>query len=87
MLHEVFTRYKKIITVEDGAIKGGVGSAVLEFMADNNYTAQVKRLGIPDSFIEHGEQKELYEECGFSPNAIADTVIELLQEKKKALIS
>lgn len=87
MLHEVFTRYKKIITVEDGTIVGGMGSAVLEFMADNGYQAQVKRLGIPDNFIEHGEQNELYEECGFSPRAISKTVIELLSEKAKSLVS
>lgn len=87
LLHEVFTRYKKIITVEDGTIVGGIGSAVLEFMADNGYQAQVKRLGIPDNFIEHGEQNELYEECGFSPKQIAKTVIELISEKAKSLVS
>jgi 1-deoxy-D-xylulose-5-phosphate synthase len=87
LLHEVFTRYKKVITIEDASIMGGMGSAVLEFMADHNYSAQVKRLGIPDHFIEHGEQSELYEECGFSPKAIATTVIELLQEKKNSMVS
>ncbi len=87
LLHEVFTRYNKVITVEDGTIVGGIGSAVLEFMADNGYRAQVKRLGIPDNFIEHGEQNELYEECGFSPKQIAKTVIELLSEKAKSLVS
>ncbi len=76
MLHEVFSRYKKIITVEDGCIQGGVGSAVLEFMADNNYNAQVKRLGIPDEYIEHGEQSELWAECGYDANAIKLAVIE-----------
>jgi 1-deoxy-D-xylulose-5-phosphate synthase len=70
MLHEVFTNYKKVITVEDGCIQGGVGSAVLEFMADHNYSAQVKRLGIPDEYIEHGEQAELWAECGYDANAI-----------------
>lgn len=87
LLHEVFTRYKKIITVEDGTIVGGIGSAVLEFMADNGYQAQVKRLGIPDNFIEHGEQNELYEECGFSPKQIAETVVELVSEKKNFKVS
>lgn len=87
MLHEVFTRYNKVITVEDGTIVGGMGSAVLEFMADNGYRSQVKRLGIPDNFIEHGEQNELYEECGFSPDQIAKTVLELLSEKAKSLVS
>lgn len=74
LLHEVFSKYKKIITVEDGCIQGGVGSAVLEFMADHNYTAQVKRLGIPDEYIEHGEQAELWAECGYDANAIVEEV-------------
>ena len=82
LLHEVFSKYKKVITVEDGCIMGGMGSAVLEFMADNNYQAQLIRLGIPDKWIEHGEQTELYEECGFSPAKIAETVIEILKDKK-----
>jgi 1-deoxy-D-xylulose-5-phosphate synthase len=87
LLHEVFSRYSKIITVEDGTIVGGIGSAVLEFMADNGYQAQVKRLGIPDHFIEHGEQKELYEECGFSPKDIAATTVEILQTKSNSKVS
>jgi 1-deoxy-D-xylulose-5-phosphate synthase len=87
LLHEVFSRYTKIITVEDGTILGGMGSAVLEFMADNGYQAQVKRLGIPDEFIEHGEQKELYEECGFSPEEIAAATAELLSTKSKSKVS
>ena len=60
-----------------------MGSAVLEFMADNNYSAIVKRLGIPDEFIEHGEQNELYTECGFSPEQIAKTTKEILTETQK----
>jgi 1-deoxy-D-xylulose-5-phosphate synthase len=80
MLHEVFSRFDKVITVEDGCIQGGMGSAVLEFMADAGYRAKVKRLGIPDQFIEHGEQKELYAECGFSPSQIATTALSLIKE-------
>jgi 1-deoxy-D-xylulose-5-phosphate synthase len=83
MLHEVFSKFKKVITVEDGCIMGGMGSAVLEFMADNNYSAQVIRLGIPDQFIEHGEQPELYQECGFSPDEIAKAIREVLTESSK----
>jgi len=79
----VFSTFKHVITVEDGCIMGGMGSAVIEFMADHNYSAKVVRLGIPDKFIEHGEQAELYEECGFSPNQIAEAVIEILKEKKE----
>jgi 1-deoxy-D-xylulose-5-phosphate synthase len=74
MLHDVFKKFKKIITVEDGCLMGGFGSAVLEFMADNNYSAQVVRLGIPDRIVEHGEQIELQTECGFDPISIAKTV-------------
>jgi 1-deoxy-D-xylulose-5-phosphate synthase len=79
MLHEVFVLYKKIITVEDGCIQGGFGTAVLEFMADNTYTADVKRLGIPDRVVEHGEQIELHRECGFDPDGIEKAVIEMLE--------
>ena len=74
LLHEVFTKYNKVITVEDGCIEGGMGSAILEFMADNNYNAEVVRLGIPDQFIEHGEQPELWAECGYDANGIAEQV-------------
>ncbi len=77
LLHQVFKRFKKIITIEDGCLKGGFGSAVLEFMADHNYSAEVIRLGVPDRFIEHGTQKELYRECGYDAQAITDTVKKL----------
>ena len=79
LLHEVFANYKKIITIEDGCIQGGFGSAVLEFMGDNNYQAEVRRLGIPDRVVEHGEQIELQRECGFDPDGIERTVIEILE--------
>jgi len=78
LLHEIFTKFDKIITLEDGTIIGGLGSAVLEFMADNNYSAKVKRLGIPDRFIEQGKQIELYSECGFDIVGIIKTVKEML---------
>ncbi len=74
LLHEVFSKYNKIITVEDGCIQGGMGSAVGEFMIDNKYSAQITRLGIPDRFIEHGEPKELYHECEFDAAAIMNAV-------------
>lgn len=79
LLHEVFSRYSKIVTVEDGCIQGGFGSAILEFMADNHYHAQVVRLGIPDRVVEHGEQIELHAECGFDPEGIKRTVLALLE--------
>ncbi len=78
LLHEVFSKFKKVITVENGCVQGGMGSAVLEFMADNNYQAEVKRMGIPDKFIEHGTQDELYAECFFNDEAIVTTVKSML---------
>ncbi len=74
LLHEVFAKYKHIITVEDGSLPGGAGSAVIEFMTDNHYNAQVVRLGIPDKFIDHGEQPELWAECGYDKDAIVKAV-------------
>lgn len=82
LLHEVFSKFDKVITVEDGCVIGGLGSAVVEFMAENNYNAQVRRLGIPDKVIEHGEQKELYAECEYDASAIIKTVEELVGVKK-----
>lgn len=70
ILHEVCKKFKNIITVEDGTIVGGFGSGVMEFVSDNNYTVNIKRLGIPDRFIEQGSQKELYDECGFHTQGI-----------------
>ncbi len=81
LLHEVFGKFKHVITVEDACIQGGMGSAVLEFMADNGYSAQVKRLGIPDRWIEHGSQKELYAECGFDDVALIAAVREMMPAK------
>ena len=78
LLHEVFAKYQNIVTVEDGTVVGGFGSAVLEFMAAHNYTATVKILGIPDRLVEHGSLKELYTECGYDANAIAETVRSLV---------
>jgi 1-deoxy-D-xylulose-5-phosphate synthase len=78
LLHEVCKKYQKIITVEDGTIVGGFGSAVLEFMAAHNYTAQVKMLGIPDRIVEHGTPKELHRECGYDAEAIVATVKEMV---------
>ncbi|QDA60635.1 1-deoxy-D-xylulose-5-phosphate synthase [Hymenobacter jejuensis] len=74
MLHNVLRQYKAIITVEDGCLQGGFGAAVLEFMADHGYSLPVKRLGIPDRVVEHGSQDELYKECGFDANGIAEAV-------------
>ena len=85
LLHEVFKKHSRVITIEDGCIMGGMGSAVIEFMADNNYNAQVKRLGIPDKYIEHGEQAELHIECGFDTDSIVKTAIEIIGLKKNTM--
>ncbi|MDP2040539.1 MAG: 1-deoxy-D-xylulose-5-phosphate synthase [Algoriphagus sp.] len=74
LLHEIFGKFNKVVTIEDGCLMGGFGSAVLEWMVDNGYSAQVRRLGIPDDVIEHGEQIELHRECGFDPEGIAEAV-------------
>lgn len=81
LLHEVFGKYAKIVTVEDGTVTGGFGSAILEFMAKYNYKAEVKILGIPDRIVEHGTPKELQRECGYDAIAIAQTVRELMKDK------
>jgi len=81
LLHEAFSKYQKIITVEDGTVIGGFGSAVLEFMNKHGYTHQIKILGIPDGIIEHGTLKELHKECGYDAQAIASTVRELMKDK------
>lgn len=79
MLHEVFSKFDKVITVEDGSLMGGFGSAVIEFMADQKYSAEIVRLGIPDEFIHHGTQKELWKQCGFDKNAIAGAIRKMLK--------
>jgi 1-deoxy-D-xylulose-5-phosphate synthase len=79
ILHKVFSRFKKIITVEDGTIVGGFGSAVAEFMVRHHYNSSIRMLGIPDEFVEHGTQRQLYRECGFDADSIAMAVREISQ--------
>ncbi len=78
LLHEVFQQYDKIVTVEDGTVVGGLGSAVLEFMNAHGYKSQITILGIPDSIVEHGSVKELQHECHYDAAAIGDAVKTLL---------
>lgn len=93
IMHQVVQRYAKIITIEDGTIVGGFGSAVLEFLAAHNYSCEVKMLGIPDRIVEHGKPEELHRECGFDAAGICKTVREMcgvlvaVDEKKKLAIS
>lgn len=81
LLHKVFSAFSHVITVEDGTIVGGFGSAVLEFISENHYRAQVHRLGIPDRFIDQGTQEELYHECGFDVDGICRTVREMVRPR------
>jgi len=81
LLDEVGNKFKQVITVEDGAIMGGFGSAVMEYFNDNGYTTLVKRLGVPDKFIEHGNQDELHKECGYDVEGIVNTVRSIVKPK------
>ena len=78
LLHDICRKHKQIVTVEDGTILGGLGSAVVEFVNDSHYPVHVKRLGIPDCFMTHGTVEELYRECGYNPEKIAETVLAIL---------
>ena len=79
MLHEVFSHYKKVITIEDGCIMGGFGAAIGEFMMDNGYSAQVKRLGIPDRYVHHGTPEQLFAECGYDRTGIVKALGEMMK--------
>lgn len=79
LLHQALMNYEKIITVEDGTVIGGFGSAVAEFIAQHNYKNDLRILGIPDKIVEHGTLKELHRECGYDAQAIADAVREMMK--------
>jgi len=81
LLHEVFSKYSNILTVEDGTIVGGFGSAILEFQAAHGYKANIRMLGIPDHIVEHGTLKELQHECGYDAPAIAVAVRDMMKDK------
>jgi len=81
LLHEALQNYERIISVEDGTVIGGFGSAIAEFMAENNYKNDLKILGIPDRVVEHGTLKELHRECGYDAQAIVDAVREMMSSK------
>jgi 1-deoxy-D-xylulose-5-phosphate synthase len=85
LLHEVFSKYNKIVTIEDGTEVGGFGSAILEFMNANGYKADVKIMGIPDRLVEHGTPKQLYAEIGLDANAIAHTLRSIMQQSVVAI--
>jgi 1-deoxy-D-xylulose-5-phosphate synthase len=79
VLHKIGKKFKQVITVEDGTTIGGLGSAVVEFFSDHDYPARVFRMGIPDRFIDHGTQMELYKECGFDPDSIYKLALKLIR--------
>lgn len=78
LLKQAFEKYSKIITVEDGCLQGGFGSAVLEWASDKGYQQSITRLGIPDRLVEHGEQHQLHRECGFDVDGIINTIKKVL---------
>lgn len=82
LLREVAEHYDNIITVEDGARMGGMGSAVLEWMADNGYAPHVVRLGLPDHFVEHGSVEELQRLCGIDTESIGEAIARLYEQQK-----
>ena len=75
ILDEIGQNYQFIVTVEDGVLKGGMGSAILEYMADHGYTPNVRRIGIPDNFVQHGTPQELYRICGMDATSIENTLL------------
>ena len=87
LLHEALGMYSRIITVEDGTIVGGFGSAVLEFMSKHGYKNEVKILGIPHHIIEHATPKELQRECGFDAQGIAETARAIMKTFNAKLTS
>jgi 1-deoxy-D-xylulose-5-phosphate synthase len=86
LLHEIFAKYDRILTVEDGTVVGGFGSAILEFQAAHAYQATVRILGIPDRIVEHGTPKELQHECGYDAPAIAAAAREMMKDKVKVTL-
>jgi 1-deoxy-D-xylulose-5-phosphate synthase len=81
LLHEIFKTHTKVITIEDGTVIGGIGTAITEFMVENGYHATIKKLGVPDRFVDHGTQTELQQECGFDKKGIYEAAINMLQLK------
>ena len=75
MLDEIGKKFKFIVTIEDGVLKGGMGSAILEFMSDHGYTPSVRRIGLPDQFVQHGAPHELYSICGMDAESIEKTIL------------
>ena len=80
MLHAVGKKFKNIVTVEDGVVSGGAGSAIIEFMAANGYTPTIRCIGIPDTFVEHGTTEQLYEICGMDKDTVLRTILQMKKQ-------
>lgn len=80
LLHQIGKKFKKIITIENGVVQGEFGSAVLEFFSENGYTPKVKRLGLPDAFVEHGSVQELHQLCGLDAVSIKRCIDNMLMD-------
>lgn len=74
LLHEVGRKFKYVVTLEDGVKKGGLGSAITEFMAENGYTSRVHVMGLPDAFVEHGASSELYRLCKMDKASVLEAI-------------
>ena len=80
MLHAVGKKFKNIVTVEDGVVSGGAGSAIIEFMAANGYNPTIRCIGIPDTFVEHGTTEQLYEICGMDKDTVLRTILQMKKQ-------
>lgn len=81
LLHRILRKFPYVITLEDGTVTGGLGSAVAEFISDHRYSTTLVRLGVPDYFVEHGTQQQLYAECGFDKQGIVRCINHILKNK------
>ena len=81
LLGNLLSIHKNVLTIEDGSIHGGMGSAILEFISENGFHTKVKRLGVPDRFIDHGTVEELYRECGMDQESIISTAKAMMKSK------
>ncbi|MBQ5751406.1 MAG: 1-deoxy-D-xylulose-5-phosphate synthase [Bacteroidaceae bacterium] len=83
LLHAVGKKFSRVVTLEDGTVKGGLGSAVVEFMAANGYSPTIKVMGIPDAFVEHGTPAELYKICGMDNESILAAILGMMGAERK----
>ena len=84
ILQEVGKKYSRIITIENATITGGLGSAVMEYMSENGYTPIIRRLGLPDRFVEHGSTPQLLHLCHIDQDAVISTLRELTSKPEKS---